>query len=169
MPEVQKIVRVRVCVRVFKFFCCPHSGRHLSVSTSIDFDSCLSKWCIQHPDTNRTGYFWTKSGQTDSGQPFFQKIPTESRQRTGSRQKNPDRQTQDSIFSKNLDRIRTADKIETDKIRTDRHLTENPDRTRTADRHRTRFSGKCGQKRDKDRTRTVLSADVCNTGNTETL
>ena len=92
---------------------------------------------------------------------FFQKIPTESRQRTGSRQKNPDRQAPDSVFSKNPDRIRTADKIETDRIRTDRHRTANPDRIRTADRHRTRFSGKSGQKRDKDRTRTVLSADVC--------
>ena len=92
---------------------------------------------------------------------FFLKILTESRQRTGSRQKNSDRQTPDSIFSKNPDRIRTADRTETDKIRTDRHRTENPDRIRTPDRHRTGFSGKSGQKRDTDRTRTVLSADVC--------
>ena len=72
----------------------------------------------------------------------------------------PDRQTTDSVFSKIPDRIRTADRIEIDRIRTDRHRTENPDRIRTADRHRTRFSGKSGQKRDKDRTRTELSADV---------
>ena len=51
------------------------------------------------------------------------------------------------------------DRIERGKIWTDRHRTENPDRIRIADRHRTRFSGKSGQKRDKDRTRTVLSAD----------
>ena len=39
----------------------------------------------------------------------------------------PNRQTMDSIFSENLDRIRTADRIETDRIRTDRHRTVNPD------------------------------------------
>ena len=39
------------------------------------------------------------------------------------------------------------------KFRTDRHQTDNPDRIRIADRHRARFSGKSGQKRDKDRTR----------------
>ena len=117
---------------------------------------------IRTPDRHQT-YFFKKSGQnsdngqTDNGQPFFKK----SRQRTGLRQRNPDRQAPDSVFSKNPDRIRKADKIETDRIRTDRHRTANPDRIRTADRHRTRFSGKSGQKRDKDRTRTVLSADVC--------
>ena len=47
----------------------------------------------------------------------------------------------------NPDRIRTANRIETDRIR-------------TAERHRTRFSGKSGQKRDKDRTRTVLSVSI---------
>ena len=41
----------------------------------------------------------------------------------------------------------SSGQIETDIIRTDRHQTQ--------------FSGKSGQKRDKDRTRTVLSADVC--------
>ena len=119
----------------------------------------------------------------------YGQYPTESRPRTGSRQKNPDRQTPDSIFSKNPDRIqtpdkietektrtdghrtaffsknpdriRTADRIESDRFRTDRHLTENPDLIRTADGHWTEFSGKSGQKRDTDRTRTVLSADVC--------
>ena len=73
----------------------------------------------------------------------------------------PDRQTADRVFSRNPDKIRTADRIETDRVRTDRHLTENPDRIQTADGHRTEFSGKSGQKRDTDRTRTVLSADVC--------
>ena len=48
--------------------------------------------------------------------------------------KNPDRQTPDSIFSKNPDRIQTADRIETDRIRTGRHLTENTDRIQTPDR-----------------------------------
>ena len=62
--------------------------------------------------------------------------------------KNPDRQTQDSIFSKNLDRIRTADKIETDRIRTDRHRTEYPDRIQTADKHRTDLSEKFEQRID---------------------
>ena len=36
----------------------------------------------------------------------------------------------------------------------------NPDRIRTADRHRTRFSVKSEHKRDKDRTWPALSADV---------
>ena len=54
----------------------------------------------------------------------------------------PDRQRADFFY--NSDRIRTADRIDTDRIRTDRHRTENPDRIRTADRHRTRFSGKSG-------------------------
>ena len=53
-------------------------------------------------------------------------------------------------FSLKSDRIRTADRFETDRIRTDRHRTENPDRIRTADSHRTGFSGKSGQKRDTD-------------------
>ena len=53
------------------------------------------------------------------------------------------------------DRIRKAGRIETDRIRT-----ENPDRIQTPNRHWTWFSGQVGQKRDKDRTRTVLSADV---------
>ena len=35
--------------------------------------------------------------------------------------------------------------------RKDRQRTENPDRIRTADRHRTGFTGKSGQKRDTDR------------------
>ena len=48
------------------------------------------------------------------------------------------------LFSENLDIIRTADGIETDRIRTDRHRTVNPDRIRTADRHLTWFSGKSG-------------------------
>ena len=42
---------------------------------------------------------------------------------------------------------------------------KNPDRFRRADRHRTRLSGKIEQKRDKDRTRSVLSADVWTTLN----
>ena len=54
------------------------------------------------------------------------------------------------FFFENPDKIRTPDRIETDRIRTDRHRTENPDRIRTADRHRTEFSGKSGQKRDTD-------------------
>ena len=61
--------------------------------------------------------------------------------------KNPDRQTPDSILPKQPDRIRTAERTEIDKIWTDRH--------------RTGFSGKFVQKRDTDRTRTVLSTDVC--------
>ena len=99
----------------------------------------------------------------------------------------PDRQTTGSFFFYNPDRIRTESGQRTGsrrKIRTDRHrvvffpkiriesgqLTE-PRQTesgqsdtrqkiRTADRHRTRFSRKSGRKRDKLRTRTVLSADV---------
>ena len=129
-----------------------HKTLHFSrEQTSADKDS-------ESPDSSvlslsgrtyrqRTEFFW-KSGQNpDTGQ---------NRDR-----QNPDRQTSDRIFYKIPDRIRTADRIETDRIRTDRHRTENPDRIRTADRHRTRFSGKSGQKRDTDRTRTVLSADVC--------
>ena len=42
---------------------------------------------------------------------------------------------------------------------------KNPDRFRRADRHRTRLSGKLKQKQDKDRTRSVLSADVWTTLN----
>ena len=53
----------------------------------------------------------------------------------------------DRVFFENPDKIRTPDRIETDRIR-------------TTDRHRTGLSGKSGQKRDTDRTRTVLSADV---------
>ena len=44
---------------------------------------------------------------------IFRKFWTESGQRTGLRQKNPERQTPDSIFSRNPDRI------ETDRIRTE--------------------------------------------------
>ena len=40
------------------------------------------------------------------------------------------------LFLLNPDRIRTADRIEADRIRTDRHRTQNPDRIQTADRHR---------------------------------
>ena len=62
----------------------------------------------------------------------------------------PDRQTADRVFLRNPDKTRTADRIETNKIRIDRHLTENPDRIQTAVRHWTGFSGKSGQKRDTD-------------------
>ena len=68
----------------------------------------------------------------------------------------PNRQTSDSIFYKiperilTADSILTADRIETERIRTDRHQTENPDRIWTADRHWTRFS----EKLDKNETRT---------------
>ena len=83
-------------------------------------------------------------------------------------------------FSKNSDRIRTADRIETDRILTDRHRAENLDRIGTADRIETdRIRTDTGQKirtesgqqtdighdipknPDKNETRTVLSADVC--------
>ena len=128
----------------------------------------MSRQKLDRPFTNRTDRQQTvypvKIRTPDRHQTYFSK---KSRQYSDSRQsrdrKYPDRHTPDSIFSKNPDRIRTADRIETDRIRTDRHLTENPDRIRTADRHLTGFSGKSGQKRDKDRTRTVLSADVCST------
>ena len=60
--------------------------------------------------------------------------------------KNPDRQTPDSIFPKQPDRIRTAERTEIDKIWTDRH--------------RTGLSLNSHQKRDTDRTRTVLSTDI---------
>ena len=43
----------------------------------------------------------------------------------------PDRQTSERIFCKIPDRIRTANRIETDRIWTDRHRTENPDRIAT--------------------------------------
>ena len=69
-------------------------------------------------------------------------------------------ETGQAILEENPDRIHTADRIETDRIRTDRHRTENPDRFQTSDRHRTQFSGRSRQKRDKDRTWTVLTADV---------
>ena len=83
----------------------------------------------------------------------------------------PDRQTPDRVFLK----IRTKSGHRTESRQTESGQTDigqdflqnsgqNPDRIRTADRHRTGFSGKSGQKRDTDRTRTVLSADVCYTG-----
>ena len=54
----------------------------------------------------------------------------------------PDRQTLDSLFYRIPARIRTADRIETDKIRTDRHSAENTGRIRipdsTTDRTKTR-------------------------------
>ena len=52
-----------------------------------------------------------------------------------------DSKTPESLFSKYPDRIRARNIIETD-------------------RHRTGFFGKSGQKRDPNRTRTVLSADI---------
>ena len=75
-------------------------------------DRCL------YPD----GVFMSKEVHTDNTRQYLDRNRTD-RQRAGSRQKNPDRQTPDSIFSKNPDRIQTADKIETDRTRTDRHRT----------------------------------------------
>ena len=49
----------------------------------------------------------------------------------------PDRQTTDSFFSKILDRIRIADRFETDKIRAERHRTVFFTKIRTELRHRT--------------------------------
>ena len=60
--------------------------------------------------------------------------------------KNPDRQTSDRIFYKTPDKVWAADRIEKDRIWTNRH--------------RTGFSEKIWSKRDNDRTRTALSADV---------
>ena len=51
----------------------------------------------------------TDNIQTDTGQTIFEH--------------NPDGQTPDSLFSKNPDKIPTADRIEVEKIRTDRHQT----------------------------------------------
>ena len=51
----------------------------------------------------------TDNIQTDTGQTIFEH--------------NPDGQTPDSLFSKNPDKIPTADRIEVEKIRTDRHRT----------------------------------------------
>ena len=67
---------------------------------------------------------------------------------------------QGTEFLQKSDRIRRSDRIETNRIRTDRHRIENPERIRTADRNRTGFSGKSWQKRDTNRTRTVLFVDV---------
>ena len=52
----------------------------------------------------------------------------------------PDRQTVDSFFSEILDRIRTADRFETDKIRAERHRTVFFTLIRTELRHRTASS-----------------------------
>ena len=87
--------------------------------------------------------FLSWSGRTDRQRAeFFREIRTKSRQRTKTRQIESDRKTSESLFYKNPDRIET-------------------DRIRKANRHRTRFSGKSGQKRVTNRTRIVLSADVC--------
>ena len=51
----------------------------------------------------------TDNIQTDTGQTIFEHYP--------------DGQTPDSLFSKNPDKIPTADRIEVEKIRTDRHQT----------------------------------------------
>ena len=56
-------------------------------------------------------------------------------------------------------KIRTESGQLTDPRQTESGQTDTGQKIRTADRHPTRFSGKSGQKRDKDRTRTVLSAD----------
>ena len=76
------------------------------------------------------------AGHTDDGHVFSNK----SDKKIFSN--NPDKN-----FSNNPKGIRAAGRIETDRIE-------------TADRQRAGFSGKTGQKPDKDRTRTVLSADV---------
>ena len=66
--------------------------------------------------SGRTGRQWTA---------FFQKIWKESGRGTRHR----------TVFLIRLEiLIRTADRIETNRIRTGRHLTVNPDRIRTADR-----------------------------------
>ena len=65
----------------------------------------------------------------------------------------PDRQTADRVFLRNPDKIRTADRIETDRVRTDRHrkafFSKNPDRIQTADKIET------------DRTRTDRHRTAC--------
>ena len=60
---------------------------------------------------------------------FFLKSGQNSESRQNRDRKNPDRQTANSLFSKNPDRILTADRIEK-KIRTERHRT-NPDSGQT--------------------------------------
>ena len=79
---------------------------------------------------------------------LFQNILMESRQRTGSRQnKSGDKHW--TAFFKSPDRIRTAAKIETDRIRMERHRTESPERIWTVDRHRTQ---KIQKKKNETRT-----------------
>ena len=74
------------------------------------------------------------AGQTDNGQSFSQKSGQNPDTGQNRDRQSPDRQTPESLFSKNPDRILTPDRIETDRIRTDRHRTVNPDRIQTADR-----------------------------------
>ena len=107
------------------------------------------------------------AGQTDNGQ-LFSKIRIESRQ------KNSDRQSSDSIFHKNPDRLLTADrietingqsgtihhgqnrytwKIETYRTRTDKHRTENTDEIRpaqTSDRIFRKFRTTTRRRQDTD-------------------
>ena len=54
------------------------------------------------------------------------------------------------VSSKN----KTADRIETDRIRADRHRTENPDRIQKADRHRTDLKIRTADRIETDRIRT---------------
>ena len=56
---------------------------------------------------------------------LYRQYPDNNLTETGQKifEENPGRQTADSLFSKNPDRIPTADRIETKKIRTDRHRT----------------------------------------------
>ena len=59
----------------------------------------------------------------------------------------PDRQTADRFFSRNPDKIRTADRIETDRVRTDRHRKVIFLKIRTESWHRTKsIQTKSGQK-----------------------
>ena len=102
--------------------------------------------------------FRTNTGQIDTGKIFLLKIRTTFGQRTKTRQKKSGQTDTGQKNHRNPNRIRTPDKNATDKIRTDRHRTTNSDKIRTPDRHQTELSGKSGQKPDKDRTETVLSA-----------
>ena len=68
--------------------------------------------------------------------------------------------TDRTFFRKIPDGNRTTERVQTDNTPMDRHRKGNLDRIQSGNSHRTEFFGKAGQKRDKDRTRAVLSADV---------
>ena len=82
----------------------------LTEQTSADKDS-------ESPDSSVLAL----SGRTDSRQSFFEKSGQNPDSGQNRDRQSPDRQTPDNFISQNPDRILTPDRIETDKIRTERH------------------------------------------------